>query len=238
LSADGLPSSTPPRTCMTLTPCHGVPIDFEAVPASLFCTPCVTSAGSAPPCGAFHKKHAPALLSGADREVECDGRAQKWPDCLNETTFRMPRVTRIDAALRSDIETFYEAPVLSSAFRSSVPGLHFVGIASALSFGPVMRFVHGAKYAATILAAHLRSPARSRDAPARIALGSRVVNHLSEAAALAQLCDANASILAGGKVTGDPDRGDTSSGIAACSRAPPLLPRSAAINSRCHRSMS
>lgn len=89
----------------------------------------------------------------------------------------LSRLAWIDAALRSDIKTFNAAPVLSSALQSSVPGLYFVGIASALSFGPVMRFVHGAKHAAAILTAHLRFPARSRAAPVRIALGSRVVNH-------------------------------------------------------------
>jgi hypothetical protein len=38
--------------------------------------------------------------------------------------------------------------VLSSSLESSVPGIYFVGIAAANSFGPVMRFAFGAGFAA------------------------------------------------------------------------------------------
>jgi hypothetical protein len=47
-------------------------------------------------------------------------------------------------------------PILDRALQSSIAGLHFVGVTSAQSFGPVMRFVYGAKHAAAILTAHLR----------------------------------------------------------------------------------
>jgi FAD-dependent urate hydroxylase len=87
------------------------------------------------------------------------------------------RLTMIDEALRSDIKTFDGAPVLDSVLESSVPGLYFVGIASALSFGPVMRFVYGAKHAAAVLTAHLQSSARSRSAPIRMPLGSPAASH-------------------------------------------------------------
>ena len=40
------------------------------------------------------------------------------------------------------------SPVLSPSLESSVPGLHFVGLAAAHSFGPVMRFAFGADFAA------------------------------------------------------------------------------------------
>jgi hypothetical protein len=60
------------------------------------------------------------------------------------------------------IKLYGGAPVLSSVYESTVPGLHFVGIASALSFGPAMRFVYGAKHPAATLAAHIRSSARQR----------------------------------------------------------------------------
>jgi len=53
--------------------------------------------------------------------------------------------------LRARIRVFDGSPRLSTTFESSVPGLHFVGLASAQSFGPVMRFVYGARHAATIL---------------------------------------------------------------------------------------
>jgi hypothetical protein len=42
------------------------------------------------------------------------------------------------------LRTVEQTPVLTGDFESSVKGLHFVGLASARSFGPVMRFVVGA----------------------------------------------------------------------------------------------
>jgi cation diffusion facilitator CzcD-associated flavoprotein CzcO len=47
------------------------------------------------------------------------------------------------------------APQLSRDYESSVPGLHFIGPASANSFGPVSRFVYGAYHPARHLASHL-----------------------------------------------------------------------------------
>jgi thioredoxin reductase len=47
-------------------------------------------------------------------------------------------------------------PVLNAGFESSVPGLHFVGAAAAGSFGALMRFVAGTKYASTSLARYIR----------------------------------------------------------------------------------
>ena len=47
------------------------------------------------------------------------------------------------------------APVLSRNFESSVSGMYFVGPASAPSFGPLLRFVAGAEYAAVRLTTHL-----------------------------------------------------------------------------------
>jgi hypothetical protein len=55
-----------------------------------------------------------------------------------------------------------DSPVLSSAFESSVPGLHFVGLASANAFGPLMRFAYGARYTARRLTRYLR-PRASAD---------------------------------------------------------------------------
>jgi hypothetical protein len=46
-------------------------------------------------------------------------------------------------------------PRLSRDFESSVPGLHFVGTAAANSFGPMLRFVYGAKFTSKRVAGHL-----------------------------------------------------------------------------------
>jgi hypothetical protein len=58
-------------------------------------------------------------------------------------------------------------PVLRRGFESSVPGLHFVGAYSAWSFGPIMRFVAGTKFAAREVARVLtRASLNPRGAPA------------------------------------------------------------------------
>ena len=51
-----------------------------------------------------------------------------------------------------DLDVAAGYPVMRPGFESSVPGLHFVGAAGTLSFGPVMRFVVGTWYAAPALA--------------------------------------------------------------------------------------
>jgi len=74
----------------------------------------------------------------------------------------LDRVPYLGSALRSKIKTYQGVPILDRALQSSIPNLHFVGITSAQSLGPVMRFVYGAKHAAAFLTAHLRAPARRR----------------------------------------------------------------------------
>jgi FAD-dependent urate hydroxylase len=46
-------------------------------------------------------------------------------------------------------------PQLGRGFESSVPGLHFLGAPAAWSYGPLMNFVSGTKYASAVLARHL-----------------------------------------------------------------------------------
>jgi thioredoxin reductase len=65
------------------------------------------------------------------------------------------RLEFIDASLRSEIAREFSAPVLDSHFETSVPGLFIVGVASAPTFGPVMRFMFGAKHVAPALTRRL-----------------------------------------------------------------------------------
>jgi len=58
------------------------------------------------------------------------------------------RLQFLSAELRSNIKTAGGSPVLSSTFESTVPGLYFVGVAAANSFGPLMRFAFGAGFTA------------------------------------------------------------------------------------------
>jgi pyridine nucleotide-disulfide oxidoreductase len=83
-----------------------------------------------------------------------DGIAQIETDhVIAGTGYRVDlnRLPFLDPALRAAINTFAGAPVLRSAFESSVSNLHFVGLASAMTYGPVMRFVFGTRHAANIL---------------------------------------------------------------------------------------
>lgn len=58
------------------------------------------------------------------------------------------RMRVLEPSLREAVEHVRRAPKLSSTFESTVPGLFMVGLAAAPTFGPVMRFVHGAGFAA------------------------------------------------------------------------------------------
>jgi thioredoxin reductase len=65
------------------------------------------------------------------------------------------RLDFIDENLRSRIRRIGQMPELSSYFEASVPGLYFVGIAAAGSFGPLMRFVFGCDFASRRIAGHV-----------------------------------------------------------------------------------
>ena len=67
----------------------------------------------------------------------------------------LQRLKFLDDSLRNQIKTVEDTPVLDSSFESSVPGLFFVGVASANSFGPLTRFAYGAKFTARRLSRHL-----------------------------------------------------------------------------------
>ena len=54
----------------------------------------------------------------------------------------------LGSTVRSSLATSGGYPLLSRTFESSVPGLYFAGLAATATFGPVMRFVYGARFAA------------------------------------------------------------------------------------------
>jgi len=65
------------------------------------------------------------------------------------------RLSFLDVGLRGRIRRVVRAPSLSRHFESSVPGLYFAGPATALSFGPLFRFVAGAAHAAPTVTRHI-----------------------------------------------------------------------------------
>jgi FAD-dependent urate hydroxylase len=84
------------------------------------------------------------------------------------------RMDILDSTLRASIAREGPMPRLNAHFETSVPGLFIVGIASAPTFGPVMRFMFGAKHVAPALAHYLRASG--------VARAPHAVGALSEAA--------------------------------------------------------
>ena len=58
------------------------------------------------------------------------------------------RLGFLGPSVRSELRTLARTPVLSRRFESSVPGLYFLGLSAAVSFGPMMRFMFGDEFAA------------------------------------------------------------------------------------------
>jgi cation diffusion facilitator CzcD-associated flavoprotein CzcO len=89
--------------------------------------------------------------SGSTKELEVD-------HVIAATGYRVsvPEIAILEKDLRSELKLEGQSPVLSRNFESSVRGLYFIGLASANSFGPLMRFALGANYTARRLSTRLQ----------------------------------------------------------------------------------
>ncbi len=74
----------------------------------------------------------------------------------------LDRLAFLDAQLRSAVRTLAGTPDVGPDFQSSAQELYFVGPAVAPTFGPVMRFVYGADYAARTVTRALTAIAKPR----------------------------------------------------------------------------
>lgn len=72
----------------------------------------------------------------------------------------LARLRFIDEKLRNRVRTINDAPALSVGFESSAPGLFFAGIAGAMTFGPLLRFMYGSDFAARRITKRLAETAR------------------------------------------------------------------------------
>jgi len=63
----------------------------------------------------------------------------------------------LSPALLDTIKRSGGYPMLSAGFESTAPGLHFAGSSALMSFGPLMRFVWGAGYAARAVTRAVRA---------------------------------------------------------------------------------
>ena len=105
------------------------------------------------------------LAGGSEREIVTE-------HIIAATGYKvdLERLKFLNPEMRSKLKALNRAPVLSSSFESSIPGLYFVGVAAANSFGPVMRFAFGAGFAARTLTRTL-TKSLSRE-PASVAVRS------------------------------------------------------------------
>jgi thioredoxin reductase len=65
------------------------------------------------------------------------------------------RLGFLDPTLRDQLRTFDGSPALNFGFESSRRDLFFVGLASAMTFGPLMRFMYGDEFAARRITARI-----------------------------------------------------------------------------------
>jgi thioredoxin reductase len=88
--------------------------------------------------------------AGGRRTLECD-------HVIAATGYRvdLQRLRFLDSETCAKISLTDGSPFLSSNFESSVPGLYFVGVAAANTFGPLMRFACGARFTARRISKHL-----------------------------------------------------------------------------------
>jgi hypothetical protein len=75
----------------------------------------------------------------------------------------LDRLQFLSPEIRRELTLTQSSPALSREFESSLPGLYFVGLPAAHTFGPVMRFAFGARFAAErVSKALVRAAARQK----------------------------------------------------------------------------
>jgi FAD-dependent urate hydroxylase len=84
------------------------------------------------------------LDDGSERRVDHVLLATGYHIDISRCSFLAPRLVQSLAVTGG-------YPALTGGFEASVPGLHFLGAPAAGTFGPLMRFVAGTRYAATAL---------------------------------------------------------------------------------------
>jgi len=104
-----------------------------------------------------------SLDDGSEREVDHAILATGW-------RIDVARYPFLDRSIVERLEVRNGYPVLGPGLESSIPGLHFVGTAAAMSFGPINRFVVGTWYAAPVVA---RTASGKRQRPLRLSYRPR-----------------------------------------------------------------
>jgi FAD-dependent urate hydroxylase len=108
----------------------------------------LTTGRSVSQAAVFGDEVALKLDDGTERRVDHVILGTGYRVEISQYGFLPPELTR-------DIKQFDGYPQLKRGFRSSVPGLHFIGATAARSFGPLLYFVAGTEFASQELVNHL-----------------------------------------------------------------------------------
>jgi thioredoxin reductase len=108
----------------------------------------ITTGRSIEQARAFGEEVSLKLDDGSERRVDHVILGTGYRVDISQYGFLPPELTR-------DVTLFDGYPKLRSGFRSSVPGLHFIGATAARSFGPLLYFVAGTEFASQELVSHL-----------------------------------------------------------------------------------
>lgn len=99
--------------------------------------------------------------------AKADGETQilEFDHVIAATGYRtnLERLSFLAENIRMKTRTYEGSPLLSRHFESSCKGLYFIGPTAALSFGPVLRFVYGAKFAVKTVAKRLAHRTQKAD---------------------------------------------------------------------------
>jgi FAD-dependent urate hydroxylase len=111
---------------------------------------------------------AKARMQGDEMRVELSDGSVRMVDHIVQGTGYHVDVDRYDflaPEIKRALLVINAQPKLGAGFESAVPGLHFLGAASDLSYGPLMRFVAGTAYAGAAVAASAVAAASSSRRP-------------------------------------------------------------------------
>ena len=153
--------------------CTDLPLVFYAMPESLRLRVVENHLGPAPcwfvrdAVGGHVPMHLGAALTGVRvqggrvcvtfRQKDEEEKRIEVDHVIAATGYKVAisRLGFIDQAIQSCIRSVADTPILDRHFESSVPGLYFIGITAANSFGPLLRFAYGARFAARRVARRL-----------------------------------------------------------------------------------
>jgi hypothetical protein len=120
-----------------------------------------------------------AVLHVSDHDGRCRDLVTEHVIAATGYQFQLRRLPFLSQDLKSRLRHEQQLPALSDNFESSVLGLYFTGLASSYSFGPAMRFLHGATYTARCISNHIAAGRRRYSLPAAQSAGATKCHEFS-----------------------------------------------------------